>query len=770
MYYLYHLLLMILSAMCSKYNFKELPSNVKYFLTVINVPTELSWFGFFTTRLIECIEVIYTENISPEMDALLKPLLQDLRSLDLKRLGKNNEHKSDKISDKSPFYYLLVKIENINWGLTLTRCCSIFLAQLIKNHLSPNYNDHFGYSNQRLVQQLLLSPKKISGTNFNIYSVYQALDKKSSSENVTVNLVTLLGKINTDKASVTILINIINQFTKDASNNYLKPYANKINVNNTPNPLLRLPRNKDGIEEVELASYIEDDEPVRHQLLEVIGTNKTLLSSVGELAKYSRVRLSLKNHFPQIQNNVLNDNEATALYDFLLNQYNDKSEGEARFSLLLMLLLGIDISWLRYIKIVNVLPAHIEPHHIYLSKTGLYKFNTIPLKEVAHINETQTPWLKGIHNKTLTLSIPKIITHQISKYENISFGSVENETEIDKLFEKIRHHLGRRFTRDRVREFSFNCFYRETKDEVIACYLQALNNFTMPTGCYYTSINVSQVVAYQKQAFTSVFGDLVENNFSTEDGYIGSEINISINVIAVWFESLQKKIESLRLQTRSLNDLIEYHNNYVKYVSTILLITTGHRLVNDIFDDRNFIFIDDGFCFIGDKASSKENSLRIVPLCSIAIEQLKYYSVHLESLAFRVSKFDHKLALKIAYTSNTQNRHFSPFLFEIVENNEIVGIKPESLKIFWGPSFTLPKNFNRHLLSTRFHQLGLPREYINYVLGHLAAGQSPLSGTSTVKRSNWCKPILKCLETFSIELNLNALVGLKKGKKHQLIN
>jgi integrase len=192
--------------------------------------------------------------------------------------------------------------------------------------------------------------------------------------------------------------------------------------------------------------------------------------------------------------------------------------------------------------------------------------------------------------------------------------------------------------------------------------------------------------------------------------------------------------------------------------------------VNDLFDNRNFFFIEEGVLFIGDKASSKENSLRVIPLCSIAIEQLTLYVSHIDSLAFRLSKFDLLLAQKITFTSSIKKNHFSPYLFEISEANELIGLKKAALQQFWGEKFTLPPNFNRHLLSTYLSESGLKREYINYFMGHLAAGQSPFSHTSPLNIVTALQPLSKCLDQLCQELNLKPLSGLKKGKHHEIID
>jgi|TARA_B110000902_G_scaffold267223_1_gene359257 hypothetical protein len=233
--------------------------------------------------------------------------------------------------------------------------------------------------------------------------------------------------------------------------------------------------------------------------------------------------------------------------------------------------------------------------------------------------------------------------------------------------------------------------FRSTKDEVLCSYLQPISNYVIPTGCYYTAIPTVNAVKLHKKSFTPIFGELVGNNVTSESKYISSEVNVNMSEIKLWLAKLKDKVNHSKQRTRHLADLIAFHNNYAKYVATLLLITTGHRSVNDLFESRSFIFIEDGLWFIGDEASSKEGSLRVVPLCAVAIEQLTLYMRHLESISFRVSKFDNILANKISYTSKATADHFCQLLFEI-QGDKIHGLNGKMLHDYTLLKFTLPSD------------------------------------------------------------------------------
>ncbi|MFB1014427.1 MAG: hypothetical protein QMC51_02050, partial [Alteromonadaceae bacterium] len=169
-----------------------------------------------------------------------------------------------------------------------------------------------------------------------------------------------------------------------------------------------------------------DGEPINRNILEAKNQAGEAPISAGELAKWSRIRLPLKNHFAQNHNHVLNDYEGIALYNFLLHGHKKQEEDIVRFSVLLMLILGLDVSWLKYIKIVDLLPKPPDPFHIYISPHGLCKFGTLPIKQPYKINQTQTQWLSEHHTQSLIIGLPKTLIDGIRlfSYEKLDSNKI----------------------------------------------------------------------------------------------------------------------------------------------------------------------------------------------------------------------------------------------------------------------------------------------------------------------------------------------------------
>jgi|TARA_B110000091_G_scaffold179535_2_gene195902 hypothetical protein len=417
--------------MASKYNFSDLPDNLKGFLSTINALTGLPDFGVFITHLKTIIKHrLANEKRSDFEEEYFDLIYQDISSLDERKLFHNNTQEQSEIYDSSHFYYLLIQVDEFHWGDCLQHCCVVFLDQLIKRARNTDINYHFGDTNQSAVRRLLTSGE-ISGTNCNVCEIYHNIDKSKSINPVKVflnELKKISSKRNTNKAfqqSLVILTNIVNNYAADNINTYKKPFqAPLYEKPSTPAKLLLTSK---VIKQTDVSSIDPaDGEPINRNILEAKNQAGEAPISAGELAKWSRIRLPLKNHFAQNHNHVLNDYEGIALYNFLLHGHKKQEEDIVRFSVLLMLILGLDVSWLKYIKIVDLLPKPPDPFHIYISPHGLCKFGTLPIKQPYKINQTQTQWLSEHHTQSLIIGLPKTLIDGIRlfSYEKLDSNKI----------------------------------------------------------------------------------------------------------------------------------------------------------------------------------------------------------------------------------------------------------------------------------------------------------------------------------------------------------
>jgi hypothetical protein len=238
-----------------------------------------------------------------------------------------------------------------------------------------------------------------------------------------------------------------------------------------------------------------------------------------------------------------------------------------------------------------------------------------------------------------------------------------DKTIYDAEFTKMRTKLKRRFTHDKLREFTFNPYYRESDhDEVFATLLKPVSPYLNPASCYYAYPHLKILQNIHTTVFTKVFGECTPSLETDGDVYIGSKLCVEKHKIKEWLLTLQTNVKSSIKGNRTLAELVSAHNTYVMYVSTVLLIATGHRPVDDIFDDRNHFFLENSFALICDKFVGKNHNLRLLTLCETTKEQIRFYQTHLENISNRISKFDLKTACKLKALIEPDKKQSVPFL------------------------------------------------------------------------------------------------------------
>ena len=516
---------------------------------------------------------------------------------------------------------------------------------------------------------------------------------------------------------------------------------------------------------------IEASSAVVHQVYE---TTETALFERKEANRHTQTKSAIENNYPQNHRRVLKNKEAKHFYTQLIIQYEQHHEFEQKkaiLGMLFVLLIGLDDTWLSDIVIVDEINnfQFLNKRKILISKTGHVQFQQIELPHAYLPKKQNLAFLASQENQIITLPLPKSLISLLIDIKSMMYSS---EFKIDKdiydiEFNKMRSKLKRRFTNDKLREFTFNLYYRQSnEDEVYATLLKPVSPYLIPSSCYYASANLDTLVKTHTEAFTKVFGECVPNINTENNIYIGSKLCIDTEKIKTWFATLQAEVKKTKKGNRTLDALILAHNNFVLYVSTLLLFTTSHRPVTDIFHDRNHIFIDDGFALISDKSVDINHNLRLVTLCYTAKKHLKYYIKHLNNISNRISKFDMNTAGKLKALTEPNKKQSLPFLLllNIDKNGEIKtsGVNKKTLEHYW-KDLKLPANFYRHFMNTALKENGNKRELINFFMGHFLTGQNVLSPSSPIKTKLLIEKLSTEVEKVANALDLRALKGISSG-------
>ena len=516
---------------------------------------------------------------------------------------------------------------------------------------------------------------------------------------------------------------------------------------------------------------IEASSAIVHEVYE---TTETILYDRKEAKRHTQTKSAIENNYPQCHRRVLKNKEAKYFYKQLLVQYEQAIEYEQKkaiLGMLFVLLLGLDDTWLSDIVIVDEINdfQQLDKRKILVAITGYFQFQQIELPHAYQPKKQNFPFIVSQENQLLTLPLPETLIPLLIDFKSMTSSSKFNidSAIYDLEFNKMRGKLNRRFTNDKLREFTFNLYYRHSsKDEIYATLLKPISPYLIPASCYYSYTNFKVLEKIHTNAFTKVFGKCVPNTNNENDIYIGSKICIDDEKIKKWLVTLQSDLKNTIKGNRTLEELVLAHNNYVLYVSTLLLITTSHRPVNDIFHDRNHIFIDDRFALVGDKSVGINHNLRLVTLCNTAKQQLTYYINHLKNFSNRLSKFDTKTAGKLTALIAPSKKQSLPFLLLLNINNKgeinTSGVSKKVIENYW-VELGLPTNFYRHYMCTALKNNDTKRELINFFMGHFMAGQNVISPSSPIKPKLLIEKLADEIEKVVSDLGLRALKGMSDG-------
>ena len=515
-------------------------------------------------------------------------------------------------------------------------------------------------------------------------------------------------------------------------------------------------------------STIESSAPVCH---EVHQCNNPDFVNLEEAQRYSQSKKGTENAYVQEHSRVLNNKEACVFYADLLCRFKIAETAEQKKSLIGMifvLLIGLDESWLGDIVLVDELNNYdfLEKRRILISTLGYLQFIQLEQPHAYHPKSQNQPYLKGNTPQLITLPLPISLIPIITEVKGFldSPHFIIDKAAYQKEFTKVAATFNKRFTNDKLREFTFNLYYLAFgNDEVLATLIKPVSPYMLPSSTYYDHVPVEQLVTTHTSIFTEVFGEcapMVELNSHT---FIGSKLCIALPTISEWLAKLVNPLENAKIDCRTLEDLVYAHNIYTLYTTTLLAITTSHRPINGMFEDRNSFFIKNGFILISDKLVGANHDLRMVPLCQIAKKQVKFYLTHLSNMANRIRQFDIEMSGKLTGLIEPNKQQSLPLLLLLsIDKNgglQTQGVQKSSLENYWS-SLKLPTNFYRHLMCSQIRMNNTTRENVNFYMGHFLKGQNIFGLNSPVKSKIILQELSTAIDEITMDLGMVNITGI----------
>jgi hypothetical protein len=334
--------------------------------------------------------------------------------------------------------------------------------------------------------------------------------------------------------------------------------------------------------------------------------------------------------------------------------------------------------------------------------------------------------LISVQNNPIKMVLPAIV----GDLKLLSSMNSQCKSEVAQWLNDINARYSTRITMNRVSDYLGYYLHHLGHDDVIIALLTGDLNI-QHAGVFYYQYDCENLASIHL-IFLTRFG-LVDKEFSqVNSGLGGSQLQVTPDAVAALFAHQRLLVERSR-QQKSRTD---FHNHYVMYVLFLLNLATGHRPVNDPYDDLTHIDLIGKKIFISDKEIRHGDASRTLVLPQLAIDQINRYISHLRVLQQEMFLIGSAASTEIRAVLDGN----APVLFFLEDQPiELVSVRPKTIRDQVRDYFDLPQNWHRHYLRTAMSQWGITGESIDTYMGHAKPGQEGLasySGMSIVALKN----------------------------------
>lgn len=276
--------------------------------------------------------------------------------------------------------------------------------------------------------------------------------------------------------------------------------------------------------------------------------------------------------------------------------------------------------------------------------------------------------------------------------------------------------------------------FADTQRAVMCYWIAGSSVDPPPSSTYYSQASASDVERSYVAAIRSIwsFAGLepeIQDISDERDDSVGSHLVPPAEEIQRLAEHLRSQIGILKASDH-WEDVVHFHNRYTAYVTTLLMYATGHRPVTDPFDAHASISLLFKQALIDDKNLGRERTMRIVPLCDLAIRQIQLYQDHLRGLLAMVPDGCEAFGVKLAAQLEHRSARILPFLFFLDRERNWLSVSQASMSEFFPDMWGYTHRVHRHLLATWLLGKGVSEEASAQLLGHVDVGTASLSPVS----------------------------------------
>ncbi|MFA6014359.1 MAG: hypothetical protein WC742_04765 [Gallionellaceae bacterium] len=250
-----------------------------------------------------------------------------------------------------------------------------------------------------------------------------------------------------------------------------------------------------------------------------------------------------------------------------------------------------------------------------------------------------------------------------------------------------------------------------------------------------------------------------------EDGLpIGSLVAATPVAVAALFEWMGQEVSnSLPSKRYTLLSLIEHHNVFSMYCSSLTILCLGSRQAKQLRFSANGLHEESAFTPVFDKRTGQFPGALPVPINTVLSEQLGFWRAHCSALDNRLEKIglDENTWLRnhIRQVINCSNVHL---FFGISTNGKPFPLGSSDLTEWWPNRLQLNANFSRSFWQHQLHLYGLKSSIIDLFVRHQLIGAESHTSTTHFALTNYFGEIVQAQEKILYDMNITSLSGLAK--------
>lgn len=372
-------------------------------------------------------------------------------------------------------------------------------------------------------------------------------------------------------------------------------------------------------------------------------------------------------------------------------------------------------------------------------------------------------------SSSLTLPLPTILHNCLRELGTGHLGTLlrfkdpqSMQDSLDNFLLEVKKNAGIRLSRLKLRTLIFNKLNALTNDPIRSALIISNDEHCPSVAFYYASFESNELQLEYQAVLSKIGIETTSINLSSDQSRYGSEAFWHLQQHRQCLDEIYLAVTNVTSDLSAWKSLAEYHNRFASLTTWMILCGTGHRQCEQVRVDLENI--NEHWCVIQDKSKQYENS-RLVRLCTVLQQQMRFYCEHLQALAQLVKHHDNLLAKKIGSLTDYPAPNLADMpLFFLLSPTTLGKIETIGTQQIWEQlSFprSIPRNVSRHWFVTGLREESVPPEWISDGAGHSGVGQIPFSASSFYSPDTIAEIWDKCVSQWMERLGLKSVKGLQ---------